>query len=56
VTHLVLPHQERRGRLRFFSRSPAEELIEQLPEIEVHLTGPGRTEAEPDGRGLPHDA
>jgi two-component system sensor histidine kinase KdpD len=50
VTHVVLPYQERRGRLRLFARSPAEELIEQLPEIEVHLTGPGRPDAEPAAR------
>jgi hypothetical protein len=50
VTHVVLPHEERRGRFRLFSRSPAEELIEQLPEIEVHLTGPGRTDVDPAAR------
>ena len=55
VTHVVLPHEEHRGRLRLFARSPAEELIERLPEIEVHLTGPGRPDADAlaasDGRG-----
>jgi two-component system, OmpR family, sensor histidine kinase KdpD len=46
ITHVVLPHQERRGRLRLLGRSPAEELIEQMPEIEVHLTGPGRSDTD----------
>jgi two-component system, OmpR family, sensor histidine kinase KdpD len=46
VTHVVLAHEERRGRLRLFAKSPAEAIIEQLPEIEVHLTGPGRPDAE----------
>ena len=44
VTHVVLAHEERHGRLRLFARSPAEALIEQLPDIEVHLTGPGRSD------------
>jgi two-component system, OmpR family, sensor histidine kinase KdpD len=46
VTHVVLAHEERRGRLRLFAKSPAEAIIEQLPEIEVHLTGPGRPGSE----------
>ncbi len=41
VTHIVLAYEERHG-LRLFAKSPVEALIEQLPEIEVHLTGPGR--------------
>ncbi|HEX7473838.1 MAG TPA: hypothetical protein VF323_12205, partial [Candidatus Limnocylindrales bacterium] len=53
VTHVVLPHEERHGRLRRFARSPAEELVEQLPEIEVHLTGSGRSEADPAARHDP---
>jgi two-component system, OmpR family, sensor histidine kinase KdpD len=51
VTHLVIAYEERHGRLRLFARSPAEALIEQLPDIEVHLTGPGRAQPEMPARG-----
>ena len=46
VTHVVIPHQERHGRLGLFAKSPAEMLIEELPQIEVHLTGSGRPDTD----------
>jgi two-component system sensor histidine kinase KdpD len=51
VTHVVLAHEARHGRVRLFGKSPAEALIEQLPEIEVHLTGPGRPDTEAPTKG-----
>jgi two-component system sensor histidine kinase KdpD len=41
VTHIVLPRQELRGLARLRSVSPADALLERLPEIEVHLIGTG---------------
>jgi two-component system sensor histidine kinase KdpD len=44
ASHLVLPHHERRqglGRLR--ERPLTDRLIERLPDVEVHLVGPGST-------------
>lgn len=51
VTHVVLAHEAHHGRRRLFARSPAEEILERLPEIEVHLTGPGPTDADVVGTG-----
>jgi two-component system sensor histidine kinase KdpD len=41
VTHIVLPRQELRGLARLRSVSPADALLERMPEIEVHLIGTG---------------
>jgi two-component system sensor histidine kinase KdpD len=51
VTHIVLAHEARHGRVRLFGKAPAEALIERLPEIEVHLTGPGRPDTEAPTKG-----
>jgi two-component system sensor histidine kinase KdpD len=39
ATHVVLPHREVRGVRRLIERSLAEQLIERLPEIEIHVVG-----------------
>jgi two-component system sensor histidine kinase KdpD len=49
VTHIVLAHEPHPGRRRLFARSPAEEIVEQLPEVEVHLTGQGASDADASG-------
>ena len=49
VTHIVLAHEAHHGRRRLFARSPAEEIVEQLPEVEVHLTGQGASDADASG-------
>ena len=41
VTHVVLARQEMRGLARLRSASPADALLERMPEIEVHLIGAG---------------
>jgi two-component system sensor histidine kinase KdpD len=56
VTHVVLAHEAHHGRRHLFARSPAEEIVEQLPEVEVHLTGSGgsgsdTSEADTAGQG-----
>jgi two-component system sensor histidine kinase KdpD len=50
VTHIVLARQEQRGLARFRAASPADALLERLPEIEVHLIGAG-----PAPRNAPGD-
>jgi two-component system, OmpR family, sensor histidine kinase KdpD len=39
VTHVVLPHREVRGVRRLVERPLADQLIERLPELEVHVVG-----------------
>ena len=41
ATHLVLPHVERSGLSRFRERAVVDRLIERLPEVELHVVGPG---------------
>jgi two-component system, OmpR family, sensor histidine kinase KdpD len=41
ATHLVLPHQEIAGLKRIRERPLADRLIERLPNVELHLIGPG---------------
>lgn len=41
VTHVVMARQERHGLGRILASSPADAILEQLPEIEVHLIGAG---------------
>src|SRR5450631_3730494 len=46
VTHLVMGHETRRGIARRLGPDLAGQLLEQLPEIEVHLVGEGPAHAE----------
>jgi two-component system, OmpR family, sensor histidine kinase KdpD len=39
VTHVVLPHREVRGVRRLVERPIADQLLERLPELEVHVVG-----------------
>lgn len=39
VTHVVLPHREVRGLRRAVERALADQLLERLPDLEVHLVG-----------------
>jgi two-component system sensor histidine kinase KdpD len=39
ATHLVIPHQTVRGIRRLVERPLADQLIERLPELEVHVVG-----------------
>jgi two-component system sensor histidine kinase KdpD len=41
ATHLVLPHVERSGLTRLRERPIVDRLIERLPEVELHVVGPG---------------
>jgi two-component system sensor histidine kinase KdpD len=41
VTHLVLPHREVAGLRRLRERPVVDRLIERLPDVEIHLVGPG---------------
>ena len=41
ATHLVLPHVERSGLSRLRERPIVDRLIERLPEVELHVVGPG---------------
>ena len=41
ATHVVLPHSERSGLARFRERAVVDRLIEQLPDVEIHVVGPG---------------
>jgi two-component system sensor histidine kinase KdpD len=39
VTHVVLPHREVRGVRRLVERPLADQLLERLPELEIHVVG-----------------
>ena len=39
VTHVVLPHRELRGVRRLVERPLADQLLERLPELELHVVG-----------------
>jgi two-component system sensor histidine kinase KdpD len=41
ATHLVLPHVERSSLSRLRERPIVDRLIERLPEVELHVVGPG---------------
>ena len=41
ATHVVLPHSEPSGLARFRERALVDRLIEQLPDVEIHVVGPG---------------
>ena len=41
ATHVVLPHSERSGLARFRERAVVDRLIERLPDVEIHVVGPG---------------
>jgi two-component system sensor histidine kinase KdpD len=41
ATHVVLPHRELKGLERLRQRPAADRLLERLPDIEVHVVGPG---------------
>ena len=45
ATHLVLPHREVSWLKRLRERPLADRLIEQLPDVEIHLVGSGRAKA-----------
>jgi two-component system sensor histidine kinase KdpD len=40
ATHLVLPHVEQSGLQRLTQRPLTDRILEQLPELEIHLVGP----------------
>ncbi len=46
ATHVVLPHREVKGVRRFVERPLADQLLERLPELEIHVVG-----AETDASG-----
>ena len=39
VTHVVLPHRELTGVRRLVERPLADQLLERLPELELHVVG-----------------
>ena len=41
ATHVVLPHEELTGLKRFTERATVDRVIERLPDVEVHVIGPG---------------
>jgi len=45
---VVLPHRERGSVARFLQRPLADQVLDRLPEIEVHVVG---TKLAPEGRG-----